>query len=369
MDLIKIRKDLHQIPELGFEEYETQKYLLSILKKYDALVIHTFDFTGILLEYRNGNGSYRLVRADMDALPIEENTGCDFSSKHKGRMHACGHDVHMTILLGLIDDLMKIKPKQNILFLFQPAEEVMSGADRVIKAGILDKYEIDEAYALHVSGVYPVGTVASKAGIFFANTQEINVKIKGVSAHVAFPEKGHNALAAGVEFYHYLKQKLADKLSSNDRYVCEFGKMQAGSVMNVIAEDCFFEGTARAFSMDTLDLIKETLCEVAEIVANKFEVKIDIIYNAFYKSVENNDALVERLKRVCKADDINYIASDAVLTGEDFGYFTHVYPGLLFWLGVNDGEKQYLHADTFLPSEKAIPIGVKLFKKLIIKEN
>ena len=166
MDLYKIRKHLHQIPELGFEEFKTTELLKKILEKYSGIKIITFDFTGLLVEYSHGEGSYKLFRADIDALPIQEEESCPFHSQHPGVMHACGHDIHMTILLGLIDKVISADLKENLLFVFQPAEEGKGGAERILKTGALNKYNISDAYALHVSGEFAVGEVASKAGIF-----------------------------------------------------------------------------------------------------------------------------------------------------------------------------------------------------------
>jgi N-acetyldiaminopimelate deacetylase len=189
LNFIKIRKYLHQIPELAFEEFKTKEYLLKILKMLKDIKIHTFDFPGILVEYSHGKGEYTLFRSDMDALPITEETGCDFASEHPGKMHACGHDMHMTILLGLIEKVSNERIEQNILFLFQPAEEGKGGAKRILDTGTLDKFPIKETYALHVKGDIPVGTVSTKPGIFFANTEEVDIVFTGIGAHVALADR------------------------------------------------------------------------------------------------------------------------------------------------------------------------------------
>ncbi|RLC49181.1 MAG: amidohydrolase [Candidatus Cloacimonadota bacterium] len=368
MNLSEIRKNLHQIPELGFEEFKTQKFILSILKQFPQLKIHTFPFTGIVAEYSVGKGDYKLIRADMDALPIEEETDCDFRSQHPGKMHACGHDVHMTILLGLIEKVIQADLQQNILFVFQPAEEGKGGAKKMLETGFFDSFSISEAFALHVSGSLPLGTISSKAGIFFANTEEVDVIFKGKSAHVAFPETGKDALKAGIDFLRIVEENLQKNFTIPDTIRCVFGKMEAGTVRNAIPADCKLEGTIRAFFDDDLRKIKEILEFSGKEIAEKNGVQTKIKYLSYYKAVKNEKTLYQKLKSVCRKLNLKFEEAEAVFTGEDFGYFSEKYPGLLFWLGANQGEKQDLHSSSFLPDEKAIPIGVDVFFKLIKSE-
>lgn len=368
MDLFEIRKELHRIPEPGFGEMKTTEYLLQILHKFTGLEIITFDFPGILVVYRCNDQDYKLFRADMDALPIEERTGCDFSSQNKGFMHACGHDMHMTILLGLIEKVLATKPDQNLLFLFQPAEEGQGGAERILQTGILENYKISEVFALHVNGHLPVGTISSRKGLFFANTQELKICLKGRSAHVAFPQTSINALAAGARFYLKLKDHLQQKFPDAKRVICEFGKMQAGSVMNAIASDCTFEGTIRAFEKPDMALIKQTIENVLEEIDKEYGTQSEVIYKKFYMAVRNSEHLNNKLQLIADDLRVRFQKSEAVFTGEDFGYFTQKYPGLLFWLGVSKDKLQNLHADDFLPDEKAIPIGIQIFYKFIVSD-
>ncbi|MBT3755228.1 MAG: amidohydrolase [Candidatus Cloacimonetes bacterium] len=368
MNLYKIRKELHKIPELGFEEIKTQKYILQLLKKIDGIIVHTFDFPGILIEYSHGNGKYKMFRADMDALPISEDTNCGFESEHKGKMHACGHDMHMTILIGLIEKIIQANLKENILFLFQPAEEGMGGATRILNTGILDKFEINESYALHVFGGMETGEISSKAGIFFANTQEIEVVFTGKSAHVAFAEKGINALAAGAEFYLEIEEAIKKKFPIGKPVICSFGKMNAGVVMNAVPDECRLEGTFRAFTNEDHEALKTLIEQVKTRIAEKHKIKADIIYKAYYKEVVNNEMLLNKLKSIASEMCIDFQDAGMVFTGEDFGFFTEKYKGLLFWLGVGNNGAD-LHSPQFLPDEKAIDIGVDLFFELIKTRN
>ena len=365
MDLFEIRKDLHKIPELGFEEFKTQKYILNILKQFPQLKIHTFPFTGIVAEYANGKDDYKIFRADMDALPITEETNCDFPSLHPGKMHACGHDVHMAYMLGLIEKVVTANLPKNILFVFQPAEEGKGGARKMLETGFFDDFSIAEAFALHVSGSLPLGTISSKAGIFFANTEEVDVTFKGESAHVAFADKGKDALQAGIDFLGFLRENLQKNFTIPDSIRCVFGKMEAGTVRNAIAADCKLEGTIRAFFDNDLRKIREVLEFSAKKTAAKNLVRTNVKYLSYYKSVKNSKILFEKLKSVCRELNLKFKEAEAVFTGEDFGYFTEKFGGLLFWLGTNRGEKQDLHSSAFLPDERAIPLGINIFFKLI----
>jgi N-acetyldiaminopimelate deacetylase len=361
MDLKKIREDLHKIPELGFQEFQTQKYIEELFKNELKLKCHKFDFTGLLYEYDQGEGPFIMFRADMDALPIQENTGCSYRSRHQSMMHACGHDVHMTILIGLINKILKSKLQRNILFLFQPAEEGLGGAERIIATGILNKFKISNTFALHLKGSLPIGTIASRPGIFFANAEEISVLFKGISAHVAFPEKGRNALAAGVRFYTEFKTKLKKKFPGGDSVIVEFGKMRAGTVMNAVADKCKFEGTIRTFKDSDHEILRDMIAETALQVSVEFDLDHKIEYGSYYKHVNNDPELVEFLIKTAENLHLKYTRSQKEFTGEDFGFFTHDYRGLLFWLGTDQGENTDLHSDKYLPSAEVIPVGVSIF--------
>jgi len=366
MDLIKIRKDLHQIPERAFKEFETQEYILNILKTIENIKITTFDFTGIVVEYTLiKNESYKLFRADMDALPIVENTDADFSSLHNGFMHACGHDIHMTILLGLIEKVTSSHVKKNFFFVFQPAEESQGGAKRIIDTHIFDKYKIAACYALHINGKLPLNTVSSKSGIFFVSTMEIDIKITGKSSHVAFAENGINALEAASELYLLIKTKLSQNTFEN-KILFEIGRMEAGRVRNAIAGSSILEGTIRSANDEDTKLIQQILLESGNEIAEKFGVKVENIFKNPYISVINDKRIYKNLIAACKHLNINFIEGKMEMTAEDFGYFSQKYPSVLFWLG---GESPYdLHSDKFLPNDKAIETGVKLMHHLAIEE-
>jgi N-acetyldiaminopimelate deacetylase len=363
IDLNLLRRDLHRIPEPGFDEWKTRDILLSHLRRYPQLAIKTFDFPAILVEYRAGDGPYRLFRADMDALPIQEDTGSDFASIHPGWSHACGHDIHMTVLMGLIDSLMDEPPANNLLFLFQPAEEGLGGAKRVLNSGMLDSYTIEAAFALHVKGNMPVGTVASKVGRFFCIPQEFDVVFSGRGAHAAFPQNGADALATAAHFMTSVQSQMKMRFPATEPVVCHFGRIEAGKVRNAVADRAIIQGTTRAFDRKTSEAINTLLRETAAHVAACFGTISELKLLTTFDPVIN-DARLVGLLRESLPRGVRFEETPEVMTGEDFGYFSTRYPGLLFWLG--GGCRADLHEPSFLPHDACIPVGVMTMRQMAV---
>lgn len=371
-DPVPFRHALHQVPELAFEEHLTQKLLLDQIAeliahspakaRFEQLLFE--DMTGILLFYRGGEegDSYHLFRADMDALPMHENTGAEFASKIDGAMHACGHDIHMAVLMGLIARVAKEAPRQNAVFLFQPAEEGAGGAKRIIDKGILQKHPIASAYALHSGSGLEVGQISAKAGIFFGIPQEFDLRFIGKSAHVAFPEKGVNALSCAADFLVEMRTR-AEKLSEKERLIFHVGKITGGVVRNSIADSCLLEGTHRTLSAKMSSELSALIREVAGEVAAKYSARFELDLLGSYDAVVNHPALYERLKASCAKLGYQFLEAETVMTGEDFGFFSGMYPSLLFWLG--SGCEHSLHSDRYLPMDESIGVGIELFWDLL----
>lgn len=364
-DLFALRRELHQIPEPAFAENRTKALLLAHLNRLEGIRIREFaQSTGILVEYSHGEGDYRLFRADMDALPIRENTGCDFASATAGMMHACGHDIHMTVLMGLIDRITSLKARRNLLFLFQPAEEGQGGAECVLAEGLIQSYSVSEAYALHVGSGLPVGTVSSRAGIFFGIPQEFDVRFTGKSAHAAYPEQGINALQAGIRWLN-LMQTGVEGLKQLERTIFHVGKMSSGAIRNVVPDLCVLEGTHRTLSKAQKERVNALIRANCAAVAAETGAEGKADFLCSYDPVVNSEALVAELKSACQRAGVNWKEAEIAMTGEDFGFFTTLYPGLLFWLG--SGCDQPLHSDRFLADEACIPVGIKVFEELALR--
>jgi len=378
--LIELRRDLHRIPEIAFDEHHTSRLLRNQLNRIikthlgrEAIrsgnvepLVHSFDNSpGFLVEYTCCDSPYRLFRADMDALPVLEDTACDFKSGISGMMHACGHDIHMSVLVGLIDRVLAKQPKRNLLFLFQPAEEGKGGAESVLAEGIIQQFHIEAVFALHVASNMPVGTVSSREGIFFGIPQEFDVSFNGRSAHVAFPEQGVDAIAPAIDFIHLMKNDIAE-LAKLHRVIFHVGKIQGGNIRNVIADQCILEGTHRSLAKEARDTMNRLIETNAKTSAAMHGAGFVTDFLCSYDPVVNAASLVSLLQKACGKLGYLYEEASVAMTGEDFGFFTSLYPGLLFWLG--SGSQHPLHSPRFLPDEDCIEVGVNVMWALVEAE-
>jgi N-acetyldiaminopimelate deacetylase len=360
--LYEIRKRLHRTPEIAFNEFKTQEIIINEFKDYKPLKITKFDPTGLLYEYSNGSGEYILFRADMDALPILEKTDCDFQSENIGMMHACGHDIHITILIGLIHHVLKNDLKMNLLFLFQPAEEGHGGAEHILKTGIFNNYKIKSAYALHVTGQFPTGTVGVKSGIIFGIPQEFDIEFFGKAGHVASPHKGKDAFLAALSFYNEINTVLSKKFPAQEPVIFHVGKITAGTVRNIIPDYCKFEGTTRTIKKEVKEQLNALLFKIAEQIEKTHEVSVKVNLLTSYDPVINDEDLTNRFIDNLPSN-VNVVQVDYSMTGEDFGFFSGLYPSVLFWLGSDTNDD--LHSNRFLPDEKSIDVGLSIYINIL----
>ncbi|MGQ9412683.1 N-acetyldiaminopimelate deacetylase [Streptococcus pluranimalium] len=363
LDLIQIRRDLHQIPEIGLEEFKTQAYLLKTIEELTQdkpFVKQKTWRTGILV-FVEGYAAQKTIgwRTDIDGLPIIEETGLDFASQHDGRMHACGHDMHMTLALGLLEELTQTQPKENLLFLFQPAEENFAGGMLMYEDGAFGDWKPDEFYGLHVRPDMKVGDIATNTGTLFAGTCEVKITFKGKGGHAAFPHQSNDALVAAAYFITQVQTVVSRNVDPIEGGVVTFGAMQAGTTNNVISETAFMHGTIRALTQDMSLHIQNRVKTIAEGVAASFGMKVDIILNpSGYLPVENNPLLAQELMAFFQNQpEVNLIDCPPAMTGEDFGYLLHKIPGVMFWLGIDTPYP--LHHAKMSPNEKSLAFGVK----------
>jgi N-acetyldiaminopimelate deacetylase len=358
----EIRHLLHQTPELMFEEYNTTKILIENIEKFREIKIHRPLDTGLVAEYTVNNGDYLLFRADIDALPVKEETGVEFSSKNNN-MHACGHDVHSSILYGFMKYVIENKINKNILFLFQPGEEAGGGAKRVIDSCILDKFNISRAFALHVTDEYPEGTIASTAGVLFASAFEIDIEIFGKSAHVAFPENGIHSFNA----LRILLDGIDKELKKTDeRIIFGYGKIVSGTIRNIIPAYTRSECTIRTLDSDKSIQFFEKIRLILEEIKREMGIEYSITEGALYSEVIVDETLFNEYKEIL-SDNYKFIDCGYKMTGEDFGFFSKKYPSFMFWLGTSRGEKYGLHTPKFFPQDSAIDVGIEIFKKILDK--
>lgn len=359
-NLIQIRRDLHQIPELGFQEKETQNYLLTKLKQIanDRVEIKKWK-TGILVKITGSHPTKTIgYRADMDGLPILEQSNESFRSKHKGKMHACGHDFHMTIALGVIQSIIRNPVKEHVVFIFQPAEEGPGGALPMSQSDAFMQWKPDCIFALHVAPELPVGTVSTKTGILFANTCELFIDFTGIGGHAAFPHVTKDMTVAASSFIVQMQQIISRNIHPDEGVVITIGKMESGVVQNAIAETARLEGTIRTLNPATIGIVKQQLENMKQGFEISYDCTISINYGSQYYQVYNNHKYVSQFKEIVTHTDISFIHAKAAMTGEDFGYMLKQIPGFMFWLGVDSPFG--LHSSKFQPKEEALKIGVEV---------
>ncbi|UCH65712.1 MAG: amidohydrolase [Ignavibacterium sp.] len=360
---VELRHTLHKNPELAFKEFQTTKLLednITSLTNWDKIKIHKPLATGLLVEYKVNDDDYLLFRADIDALPIKEENVIEFKSTND-LMHACGHDVHSSILYSFLTEVIEDKPNKNILFLFQPAEEAGGGAMEFYNTGVLNQFNIKNAFALHVTDEYPVGTIASTSGVLFASALEIDIEFIGESAHVAFPAEGRNAFNTLRKF---LDQ--SDKLSeeNKDSILFGIGKYFAGDVRNITPGYARMEGSIRGKSGEEINKFLDQITLILDKLKSTTGVDYKINKGAHYPEVIVDDNLYDILQSAM-LEEYEFIDCGLKMTGEDFGFFSKKWPSFMFWLGTSKGERYGLHNPKFLPSDEVIEVGKNIFKLVL----
>lgn len=363
-ELIQIRRHLHEIPELALQEKETHAYLLDVIKqmKQDYLTIREpAELPTALMVLVKGSQPKRTIgyRADIDALPVEEETGLSFKSKHPHVMHACGHDIHMTVALGVLSYFSEHQPKDNLLFFFQPAEESESGGKRAYELGLFSgEWKPDEFYGLHDNPGLPAGAIGCLNGTLFAGTTEVNIDVWGKGGHAAFPHQAKDAVVAAAALIMQIQTIISRSIDPIQSGVVTLGKVEAGRIRNVIADHARIEGTIRGLTQKMIELIDQRLAEICHGIELSFGVKVDLgLSQGGYWPVENNPELTANFIDYMKGQpDVEFIETKPAMTGEDFGFLLAKFPGTMFWLGIDDDSS--LHSATLKPKEEAIYKGV-----------
>ncbi len=370
--LRKYRRDLHQIPEPGYREYKTQDYILGILRKYPC-EITTFSPTGICAYFRAKDPKQPgtiAFRSDMDALPIEEITPSPYCSKHPGMMHACGHDGHMAMLLGLAKELadMDGDTPLNALLIFQPAEEGPGGAKGIVDSGILEKYDVRRIFAFHMAPSEIPGAIMARPMEMMSKSSELTISIHGKSAHIASPHKGIDALHIGCLFLNALYDMEASIFPPEEFRLLKFGKFNGGTVRNAVAKEAVLEGTLRAFREETFCQLFDEIGRIAKEYEKKYGCSIRIHFTEGYPPTINDPRLYEEAKEALSKERFPSCPEFITLrkpsmASDDFSYYLQKVPGLYLFLGT--GNKTPLHSSTFDFDESSLEIGVRAYLRLL----
>ena len=339
--ITRCRRELHQIPEIGLAEFKTQAYILQQLQTLSLDFIQTAN-TGIIAKFfapgeKKGTIAFR---ADMDALSIEEQTQNAFPSLHPGAMHACGHDGHMSVLLGFAWCLAQCKQvlQYDVVLIFQPAEESTGGARDMIAAGALDG--VDEVYGLHVMPSLPQGAVGIKEGALMAQACEFDIELFGVSAHGAMPHLGKDALMAAVQTITHLQTVLTRTVDPTQPALLTIGKISAGDRRNIVADYAKLEGILRTYDAEIYRHIYEQITQYVASLQKTMGVMGTVTEVALYPVVNNNAYATGRVR---KAAPNGTCMVEPLMIAEDFSFYQMEKPGAFFFLGTRNEQRGFVH--------------------------
>jgi amidohydrolase len=378
-EIIKIRRYLHMNPELSNREYETARLVSSKLSSLGLEVKSGVAGTGVVGLLRgNRPGPTVAIRADMDALPVQELNTFPFRSLNSNAMHACGHDFHTSIALGtaMVLSTVKDKIRGNVKFIFQPAEEGAppgeeGGASVMIKEGVLENPAVRAIFALHVWPELEVGTAGYVSGYIMASSDSFTITIKGKSAHAARPQEGIDAIVVAAEVINNLQTIVSRALDPTEPAVITVGKIQGGVRSNIIAEKVVLEGTVRTLNEDSRDRIPRLMESIIMGVTRSHGASYNFDYQKQLPPVYNHPDFVQAILPAlwgCLGQE-NTIEVKSQMVAEDFALFAEKVPAFLFLLGVNSPGQVMaapLHSPYFNPDETAIPVGIRAMCHLVL---
>lgn len=361
----KYRRDLHAIPELGFELYKTSSYLKEKLEDfgYDTITVAE---TGLLAIIEGESSQTIAFRADMDGLPIDEQLDVAFKSKHPGVMHACGHDGHMAMLLGFAELIAKNKKlKKSVMFIFEPAEETLGGAKEIVQHPSYLKRDIEAIFALHLDPELEAGKLGLIEGIMTAQDGDFDITIDGINAHGTSPHQGHDALLAAaslIQQYYTIASRSIDPLVS---VTLNIGTFESGEGRNIIAKNARLSGSIRAFDFYEYERLKQRMRQIDKGIETSFNVYIENNITDLHPPVRNDHDLFIQMCQVFNKGEYELIKPR--MLAEDFSYYQQHHPGLFIMLGVRNqvlGYTQPLHSSFFDYDEQVLLTGVKTYEKI-----
>ena len=366
--IVDLRRRIHQNPELMYEEVETSKLIQSTLTDIGIDFKAGMAETGVLASIGSGNGPCVALRADMDALPIQEKADVDFPSKVDGKMHACGHDCHVAMLLGAAKILKSHESEiaGTVKLVFQPAEEGGAGGKRMTDEGALKNPDVQRIFGLHVWPLVPSGTITSRAGTFLAATTSFEIEVSGRGGHAAMPHYTIDPVATSAKIVNDAQTIVSRENDPLTPLVVSFTALNGGEAFNVIPASVTIRGTIRALSTEHLNWAKDRLAALTDSIAqaNLCEAKIEFRGND-YPATVNDAALWDFTKQIwseCHAEETT-IESAPIMGGEDFAFYTEQVPGCFVGLGIRNeavGSTFNVHHPQFKVDEDVLPVGSAL---------
>ena len=368
-ELILLRRHINAHPELSGQEYQTAAFVAGELRKSGWEVKEAVGKTGVVAEMGNKNGPVIGLRVDMDALPIEERTGLDYSSSIQGLMHACGHDLHTCIGLGVAKVLAKSKfTTSRIRIIFQPVEEIAQGAKWMRAEKVLEG--VQALFGIHVYPDLAVGKIGIRSGTFTAAAAELEIDIIGKGGHGARPHEGTDSIWIAAKVISGLQEAISRRLDALKPVVISFGKISGGNAFNVIAERVKILGTVRCLDSQLYEKLPQWIEKIVKNIASNYGAKANINFKSIAPPVYNDPELTNLLSDCAKnfmdKEDIVFLENPS-LGAEDFAFFLQDVPGTMFRLGVA-GEQGCapLHSGYFSLDERSLELGIKILSQTIV---
>lgn len=365
--LTKVRREFHRFPELGFQEIRTKAKIADFLRDCGLEVYEDVGVVGIL---RAGTGNRAIgLRADMDALPITEASTHDYVSTDKGVMHACGHDGHMTMLLGAAQ-MLAADPgfSGTVVFLFQPDEERGRGAKAMLESGVLERFSVDEVYAIHNLPGAPVGQVSTRSGLICSSESLFEIAITGQGGHASMPQVGRDAITVGAEVVQTLQTIVSRKLAPGAGAVVSVTEFLTDGQRNVLPGHATLKGDVRARQPEDREQIEDHMRQIAKGVAIAHGVDITVDFKTEFIETVNANGPTEAVLRAARAAGLDAVANRQPMSfSEDFAHFCAAVPGCFFLLGngVDGPYGQPLHANDYDFNDTLLPIGARLWATLV----
>jgi len=373
-DAIAWRRDFHAFPELGYQEERTARRVAELLSSFGVEVSCGIGGTGVVGTLENGPGPTIGLRADMDALPMQEKNEIAHRSNHVGCMHACGHDGHTSILLATARHLSETRAfVGKVHFIFQPAEETGAGARRLIEDGLFERFPMDAVYGLHNWPGIPEGQIQINPGAMMASQDMFDITLHGKGCHAAMPDRGIDPVVVAGQLVTALQSVVSRRLSPLDPAVVSVTAIEAGSAYNVIPDVAVLRGTVRCLDTNVRHRVRELMAEMVDHLPQAFGVSGSMEFRQGYPVTMNSPDAATRVAQVASGilgeENIRWNAPPSMAT-EDFAYMLEACPGAYFWLGADrESHSAPLHNPHYDFNDGLIPIGVRLFTELVASHS
>ena len=377
-EIQSLRRSIHANPELRYEEARTAGLVAQNLEKWGLDVHRGLGKTGVVGVLRRGTGTRSIgLRADMDALPIQELNTFEHRSQAPGKMHACGHDGHTAMLLGAAQHLaLHGDFDGTIVFIFQPAEEGGAGARAMIEDGLFTRFPVDVVFGIHNWPGMPAGSFGVTEGPIMASSNEFRIDVKGVGAHAAMPHNGRDPVFAAIQIGNALQSIITRNKKPIDTAVLSITQIHAGDAMNVIPNDAWLAGTVRTFTTETLDLIESKMNKIAEATASAFDCTATVTFHRNYpptvNSADETRFAVDVMREIVGAENVE-AGVEPTMGAEDFAFMLQAKPGCYAFLGNGDGGHRdaghgagpcMLHNASYDFNDDLLPVGTTYWVRL-----